>query len=139
MQLFGGGVAENGPKHRPPLGLFNFSNFMLVSALITSVYRCRDRFEDPTPLRYKLLKYMQNSCSDTFTSCYTRNGNIKAKLRHLKNGSPSLHLMISSNTNLMLLINRQAVAKYLATKSTEKILTSVNSEIKHSVQATTYT
>ena len=33
------------------------------------------------PLRYKLLKYMQKSCSDTFTSCYTRNGNIKAKLK----------------------------------------------------------
>jgi len=33
-----------------------------------------------TPLRYKLLKYVQQSCSDTFTFCYTRNGNIKAKL-----------------------------------------------------------
>jgi len=30
--------------------------------------------EDLTPLRYKLLKYMQKSCSDTdtFTSCYSR-------------------------------------------------------------------
>ena len=37
--------------------------------------------EDLTPLRYKLLKYMQKSCSDTFTSCYTRNGNIKAKVK----------------------------------------------------------
>ena len=37
--------------------------------------------EDLTPLRYKLLKYMQKSCSDTFISCYTRNGNIKAKLK----------------------------------------------------------
>ena len=37
--------------------------------------------EDLTPLRYKLLKYMQKSCSDTFSSCYTRNGNIKAKLK----------------------------------------------------------
>ena len=37
--------------------------------------------EDLTTLRYKLMKYMQNSCSDTFTSCYTRNGNIKAKLK----------------------------------------------------------
>ena len=37
--------------------------------------------EDLTPLRYKLLKYMQKSCSDTFTSCSTRNGNIKAKLK----------------------------------------------------------
>ena len=37
--------------------------------------------EDLTPLRYKLLKYMQKSCSDTLTSCYTRNGNIKAKLK----------------------------------------------------------
>jgi len=33
------------------------------------------------PLRYKLLKYMQKSCSDTLTSCYARNGNIKAKLK----------------------------------------------------------
>ena len=37
--------------------------------------------EDLTPLRYKLLKYTQKSCSHTFTSCYTRNGNIKAKLK----------------------------------------------------------
>jgi len=37
--------------------------------------------EDLTPVRYKLLKYMQKSCSDTFTSRYTRNGNIKAKLK----------------------------------------------------------
>jgi len=37
--------------------------------------------EDLTPLRYKLLKYMQKSCSDTFISCYTRNGNKKAKLK----------------------------------------------------------
>ena len=37
--------------------------------------------EDLTPLRYKLLKYMQKSCSDTLTSCYTRNGNIKAILK----------------------------------------------------------
>ena len=37
--------------------------------------------EDLGPLRYKLLKYMQKSCSDTFTSCYTENGNIKAKLK----------------------------------------------------------
>ena len=37
--------------------------------------------EDLTPLWYKLLKYMQKSCSDTFTFCYTRNGNIKAKLK----------------------------------------------------------
>jgi len=36
-------------------------------------------------------------------------------LRHLKNGSPSLHLMISSNTELMLIVNRWAVAKYLTT------------------------
>ena len=37
--------------------------------------------EDLTHLRYKLLKYMQKSCSHMFTSCYTRNGNIKAKLK----------------------------------------------------------
>jgi len=37
--------------------------------------------EDLIPLMYKLLKYMQKFCSDTFTSCYTRNGNIKAKLK----------------------------------------------------------
>ena len=37
--------------------------------------------EDLTPLRYKLLKYVQKFCSDTFASCYTRNGNIKAKLK----------------------------------------------------------
>ena len=33
--------------------------------------------ENLTPLRYKLLKYMQKSCYDIYISCYTRNGNIK--------------------------------------------------------------
>ena len=37
--------------------------------------------EDLTPLRYKLLKHMKTSCFDTFTSCYTRKGNIKATLK----------------------------------------------------------
>ena len=46
--------------------------------------------------------------------------------------------MISSNTELMLILNRWAVIKYLASNSTAKILPSVNSETKHSVQATTY-
>ena len=40
--------------------------------------------EDLTPVRYKLLKYMQKSYSDTFTSCYTRNSNIKSKLKTSK-------------------------------------------------------
>ena len=62
----------------------------------------------------------------------------KLSSRQLKNGSPSLHPMISSNTELMLIINRWPVTKYLASNSTEKILPSVNSERKHSVQATTY-
>jgi len=47
--------------------------------------------------------------------------------------------MISSNTELMLNINTRAVAKYLASNSAEQILASVNSEIKHSMQATTCT
>jgi len=63
----------------------------------------------------------------------------KPSSRQLKNGSPSLHLMISSNTAWMLIINRWAVTKYLASNSTAKILPSVNSEKKLSVQATTYT
>jgi len=92
--------------------------------------------EDLTPLRYKLLRYMQKSCYDTFTSCYTRNGNIKLSSKHLKNGSPSLHLMISLNTELMLIINRWAVAKYLTTNPAAKILPSVNSETKRPMQAT---
>ena len=46
--------------------------------------------------------------------------------------------MIASNTELMLIINRWAVEKYLTTISTAKILPSVNSEIRHSMQATTY-
>jgi len=37
--------------------------------------------EDLTPLRYKLLKYMQKSCSDTFISCYTRKRNVTANLK----------------------------------------------------------
>ena len=63
----------------------------------------------------------------------------KLSSRHLKNWSLSLHLMISSNTELMLSINRWAVAKYLTTNSTTKILPSVNSETKRPMQATIYT
>jgi len=40
--------------------------------------------EDLTPLRYKLLEYAQKSCSDTFSSCYTRNGSIKTKLKTIE-------------------------------------------------------
>ena len=63
--------------------------------------------EDLTPLRYKLLQYMQKSCSDTgFLSCYTWNGNIKAKLKtsqkRITVNSPD---DLSSNTKLMI-INR---------------------------------
>jgi len=63
----------------------------------------------------------------------------KLNSRHLKNGSSSLHLMISSNTELMLIINKWAVAKYLTTNSTAKILPSVNSEVTRPMQATIYT
>jgi len=38
-----------------------------------------------------------------------------------------------------LILNRWAVTKYLASNSTAKILPSVNSETKHSVQAAIYT
>ena len=48
-------------------------------------------------------------------------------------------LMITSNTELMLIINKRAVAKYLTTNSTAKILSSVNSETKRPMQATIYT
>jgi len=41
--------------------------------------------------------------------------------------------MISSNTELMLIINRWAVAKYLTTNSTARILPSANSETKSKV------
>jgi len=44
--------------------------------------------------------------------------------------------MISSNTELMLIINRWAVAKYLTTNSTARILPSANSETKCLMQAT---
>ena len=47
--------------------------------------------------------------------------------------------MIFSNTELMLIINRWAVAKYLTTNSTAKILPSVNSETKRPMQTTIYT
>ena len=63
----------------------------------------------------------------------------KLRSRQLTNGSPSLHLMISSNTELMLILNRWAVTKYLASNCIAKILPCVNSETKHSVQAPIYT
>ena len=96
--------------------------------------------EDLTPLRHKLLKYMQKSCSDTFSSCYTRNDNIKVKLKTSEKcvTVTSLHLMISSNTELILIINRWTVTKYLTSNSTTKILPSMNSEIKQAMQAATY-
>ena len=62
----------------------------------------------------------------------------KLSSRQLKHGLPSLHLMIFSNTELMLILNRLAVTKYLLSNSTAKILPSVKSETKHSVQATSY-
>jgi len=37
--------------------------------------------ENLTPQQYKLLKYMRKSCCDIFISCYTCNGNLKAKLK----------------------------------------------------------
>jgi len=47
--------------------------------------------------------------------------------------------MISSNTELMLIIHRWAVAKYLTTNSTARILSFVNSETKRPMQVTIYT
>ena len=89
-------------------------------------------------VRHKLLEYMQKSCSDTFISCYTRNGNIKAKLK-----TSQKWVTVTSPddlfTELMLIINRWTVENYLTTNSTTKILPSVNSETKRSMQATTYT
>ena len=95
--------------------------------------------EDLTPLQYKLLKYMQKSCSDTFTSCYTRNGNIKAKLK-----TTEKWVTVTSPDDLFkhridVDYKRWAVTKYLASNSIAKILPSVNSETKHSAQVTTYT
>jgi len=96
-------------------------------------------YEDLTPLRYNLLKYMQKSCSDTFTSCYTRNGNIKAKLK-----TSEKWVTVTSSDDLFkhgidVDFKRWAVAKYLTTNSTAKILPSVNSETKRPIQATIYT
>jgi len=138
---------KRGNNEKPPPIIARFVSYKKRNEFLTNkrdlkniegrehVFVC----EDLTPLRYKLLKYMQKSCSDTLISCYTRHGNIKAKLKTSENGSPSFHLMISSNTELMLIINRWAVAKYSTTNSTAKILPSVNSETKCSMQATTYT
>ena len=94
--------------------------------------------EDLTPLRYKLLKYMQKSCSHTFTTCYTRNGNIKAKLKTTEKWLPSLHLMISSNTELMLIVNRWAVAKCLTTNSAAGILPSMTTWITNCQRQNAY-
>ena len=60
----------------------NETSFLLTNGKLKNIEGRQHVFvcEDLTPLRYKLLKYMQKSCSDKFTSCYTRNGNIKAKL-----------------------------------------------------------
>jgi len=91
--------------------------------------------DDFTPLRYKLLKYMQKSCSDTFTACYTRNGNMKAKFK-----TSEKWVTVTSPDDLFkngidVDINRWAVEKYLTTNSTANILPSVNSETKRPMQA----
>ena len=53
----------------------------------------------------------------------------KLSSRQLKNGLPLLHLMISSNTELMLIVNRWAVAKCLTTNSAAGILPSMTISI----------
>jgi len=77
---------------------------------------------------------MQKSCSDTFASCYTRNGNIKAKLK-----TTEKWVTVTSPDDLDVDFKRMGCDKDLASNSTAKILPSVNSETKHSVPATTYT
>ena len=90
--------------------------------------------EDLTPLQYKLLKYMQKSCSDTFTSCYTQNGNIKAKLK-----TTEKWVTVTSPDLFKHGIDVDYKQIGCEPNSTAKMLPSVNSETKHSVQATTYT
>jgi len=93
--------------------------------------------EDLTPLRNTLLRYMQKSCSDMFTSCYNRNGNIKAKLK-----TSEKWVTVTSPDDLFKHVidvdykQMETVAKYLTTNPTAKILPSVNSETKRPMQAT---
>ena len=80
---------KRGNNEKPPPIIARFVSYKKRNEFLTNkrelkniegrqhVFVC----EDLTPLRYKLLKYMQKSCSDTFASCYTRNGNIKANLK----------------------------------------------------------
>jgi len=118
----------------------NETSFLLTNGKLKNIEGRQHVFvcEDLTPLRYKLLKYMQKSCSDRFTSCYTLNGNIKAKLK-----TSEKCITVTSPDDLFKhgieIINRWAVTKYLTTNSTAKILPSVNSETKRSLQATPYT
>jgi len=75
------------------------------------------------PLNPALATKIPCTCENpvlTHNSWYTRDGNIKAKLKTTKNGSPSLHLMISSNTAL-LIINRWAVSQHSTSNPTAKI------------------
>jgi len=85
--------------------------------------------EDLTTLRYKLLKYMQKSCSDTFTSCYTQNGNMKAELK-----TSEKWVTVTSPDDLFkhgidFDYKQMDCGKIL--NSTTKIFPFVNSEIKH--------
>jgi len=54
-------------------------------------------YEDLTSLLHKLLEYMQKSCSDTFSFATLETAISKLSSRHLKNWSPSLHLIISKH------------------------------------------
>jgi len=86
------------------------------------------------------LKYMQKSCFDTFTSCYTRNSNIKAKLKTSKKWvavtSPDYLFKHRIDFDYKQMDCGKILKIY--SNSITKVLPSVNSEIKHSMQATTY-
>jgi len=71
--------------------------------------------------------------------CYTRNGTIKVKLKATEKLVTVTSPYDLSIHGIDVDYKQMAVAKYSATKSTEKILASVNSEIKYSMQVTTYT
>jgi len=77
---------------------------------------------------------MQKSCSDTFTFCYTRNGNIKAKLKTSEKWvnvtSPDDFFMNGIDFDYKQMDCGKILNIYIYHKYV--------SEIKHSMQATNY-
>jgi len=80
---------------------------------------------------------MQKSCYVTFTSCYTRNGNLKDKPKTSEKWVTVTSRGDLFNHGIDVDYKQMGCSKILSNQIYLKILASVISEIKRSMQATT--